>query len=458
MFRESTIGFSNNAAANLSILNYVKKYGFYFTGQHILPMINRYLLYTGFKLLGVAAFIFSQRIAHKKLLHWLKTERKIPPAATRAVTAVFIMFNVPLIIFLVPLSALEYVQGKIFTALVYPFYVWQFAIFLLMLTLGAIKLFHISAKRLYRLLSKNSAIEEKISVLKTAPSFQRWRNWRSFDASRRAFLRTGIVGLSAYSFVGAARGVIDRNDYEIIERKILIKNLPDEFKGFTIGLMSDVHSSAFMTKDEMDDYVAALNALKTDLVVVPGDFVNSETEEVYPFAEAFANLRAPYGVYGCLGNHDYYADVDVVAKEVNDCGVKLLRNDAVKIQKGNSFFNLIGVDDIRHQIDPNTYIESALSSVRNEQPKILLCHRPYFLETIDKYDIALTLAGHTHGGQIVLAHVGDIYLTPAALVSKYISGLYHINNSQMYVTRGIGTVGVPLRINCPPEITKITLV
>jgi predicted MPP superfamily phosphohydrolase len=413
--------------------------------------MNRYLLYTSFKIIGVIVFALSQRYVHKKLSHWLRTEKKFPRSATMALSAIFVAFNIPLIIFFLPLSTLEYLHGKVFNILAYPFYVWQFAIFLIVLTLSAIKLFRTAAQRIYRLFLKKPEVEKRIALFKTTPSFQK------FDASRRTFLRTGIVGISAYSFIGAAKGVIERNDYEIIERKIRIKNLPEEFKGFTIGLMSDVHSSVFMTKDEMDDYVAALNALKTDLVVVPGDFVNSQTEEVYPFAEAFANLRAPYGVYGCLGNHDYYADVDVVAKVVDDCGVKLLRNDAVKIQKGNSFFNLVGVDDIRHQIDPNTYIESALSSVHNEQPKILLCHRPYFLETIDKYDIALTLAGHTHGGQIVLAHVGDIYLTPAALVSKYICGLYHVNNSQMYVTRGIGTVGVPLRINCPPEITKITL-
>ncbi|MDE3058607.1 MAG: metallophosphoesterase [Bacteroidota bacterium] len=414
--------------------------------------LHRYFLYIIFKIVGVAVFVLSQRYAYTSLVHWLRGWKKNFRIAHAAVTALFVLFNLPLITFFLPLSLFEYVDGKIFHVIAYPFYVWQFAIFLTVLTLAAIKLFRMAAKRLYRVFARHAAVKKTIAVLKTTSSFQK------FDASRRAFLRTGIVGISAYSFAGAARGIFERNQYEIIERKIRIKNLPEEFKGFTIGLMSDVHSSAFMTKSEMDEYVAALNALKTDLVVVPGDFVNSMTEEVYPFAEAFASLHAPHGVYGCLGNHDYYADVDVVAKVVDDCGVKLLRNDAVKIQKGNSFFNLIGVDDIRHRIDPNTYIESALSSAHNDQPKILLCHRPYFLETIDNYNIDLTLAGHTHGGQIVLAHVGDIYLTPAALVSKYICGLYRVNGSQMYVTRGIGTVGVPLRINCPPEITKITLV
>lgn len=414
--------------------------------------MNRYLLYTSFKIIGVVLFAFSQYYAHKKLSHVLRTEKKFPRVAAIVLTAVFIAFNIPLIIFFLPLSAFEYLHGKFFNIIVYPFYVWQFAILLIMLTLSAINLFRIAAHQTYQSFFKKPEVEKKIALLKTTSHYQK------FDSSRRAFLRTGVMGLSAYSFVGAARGVIERNDYEIIERKIRINNLPEEFKGFTIGLMSDVHSSVFMTKEDMDDYVSALNGLKTDLVVVPGDFVNSMTEEVYPFAEAFANLHAPYGVYGCLGNHDYYANVDVVAKVVDACGVKLLRNDAVKIHKGNSFFNLIGVDDIRRDIDPNIYIKSALTAVHNEQPKILLCHRPYFLETIDTYNIDLTLAGHTHGGQVVLAHIGDIYLTPAALVSKYVCGLYNVNSSQMYVTKGIGTVGVPLRVNCPPEITKITLV
>ncbi|MGA7160528.1 MAG: metallophosphoesterase [Bacteroidota bacterium] len=270
-------------------------------------------------------------------------------------------------------------------------------------------------------------------------------------------MKTGAVALSAYSFIGATKGLIDRNDYDIIDRTVRIPNLPDEFKGFTIGLMSDIHSCVFMKKPAMDNYVAALNSLKTDVIFVPGDFVNSETEEVYPLAEAFSALRAPYGVYGCLGNHDYYADVDVVAKEVDGCGVKLLRNDAVKINKGSSFINLVGVDDIPINGTPDTYLDRALSSVQNTNPRILLCHKPYYLETFADRNIDLTLAGHTHGGQIVFANIGNMIVCPAALFSKYVWGLYKFGKSQMYVTRGIGTVGVPIRINCPPEITKITL-
>ena len=288
-------------------------------------------------------------------------------------------------------------------------------------------------------------------------SLQTNSNFEKFDNSRRVFLKGSAVALSAYSFIGATKGVIDRDDYEIVERTVHIRNLPDEFKEFTIGLMSDIHSSVFMTKEEMDDYVSALNGLKTDVILVPGDFVNSQTEEVYPCAEALSALRAPYGVYGCLGNHDYFANVEEVAKRIDGCGVKLLRNDALKIQKGNSFLNLIGVDDIPMSGGVEPYLERALSSVRNPNPRILLCHKPYYLDSFATHNIDLTLAGHTHGGQVVFAKIGNTIISPASLFSKYVWGLYKSGESQMYVTRGIGTVGVPIRVNCPPELTKITL-
>jgi predicted MPP superfamily phosphohydrolase len=280
----------------------------------------------------------------------------------------------------------------------------------------------------------------------------------TFDSSRRLFLQKGILGLSAYSFAGATQIADENNFCEIHRKTITIPRLPDEFKGFTIGMMSDIHSSIFMNKDDMNEYVAAMNRLETDLIVVTGDFVNSQTDEVYPFAEAFSNLKSPNGVYGCLGNHDYFAkDVERVAKEVDGCGVKLLRNDAVKIQKGNSFFNLVGVDDIGRNTDPKDYMTRALAFAKNVQPKIMLCHKPYFFQEAKDLGIDLTLSGHTHGGQIVFGLIDRTPIALAALFSKYISGLYTIDQSHLYVNNGIGFTGLPIRINCPPELTVITL-
>lgn len=283
-------------------------------------------------------------------------------------------------------------------------------------------------------------------------------HFKKFDASRRSFLQKGVIGLSAYSFIGSAAGVVSKDQYDLIYQTVKIPGLPEEFKGFRIGMLSDVHSSVFMNKEDMSEYVHAMNELKTDLVVVTGDFVNTRTEEVYPFAEAFSELTAPHGVYGCLGNHDFFArDVERVAREVNDCGVKLLRNDAVKIQNGNSFINLIGVDDIGRNVNADEYITRAMGSVKNEQPKILLCHKPYYFQNAKNFNIDLTLSGHTHGGQIVFATIDRTPISLATFASKYVAGLYELENSQLYVNRGLGSVGIPFRINCPPEVTVLTL-
>jgi len=413
--------------------------------------MNRTTGFFIFRVLVTLLLFAIQWYLHKRFLSSIKGNGKFPPWTSRLVSFLFLLFNSPLVVILFHQVYLTEFSKLFLYSAVLPFYVWHGATFFIFLVLGILRLLQLPFDAISQMLKLSQPLQRKIIAMKLTPGYEH------FDKSRRLFLKTGAVALSSYSFIGAAKGVIDRDEYDIIERTVRIANLPEEFKGFTVGLMSDIHSSAFMTKPEMDDYVAALNNLKTDIIFVPGDFVNSQTEEVYPFAEAFSALRAPYGVYGCLGNHDYFANVDVVAKEVDACGVKLLRNDAVKIQKGNSFINVVGVDDIPMSGKPETYLARALSSVQNSYPKILLCHKPYFLETIAGHNIDLTLAGHTHGGQVVFAKIGNTYISPATLFSKYVWGLYKFNNAQMYVTRGIGTVGVPFRVNCPPEITKITL-
>ena len=400
----------------------------------------------------VASLLFAvQWYLYKRTRVFFDGGVKKFPRTPAIVASVFLLFNFPLFLLVfIRISTTAFPIPFLYCG-VYPFFVWHAATFFIFLMLSVLRILKLPLDVLLLTSKAISPLNKRIVAMKSTSSFTR------FDDSRRAFLKTGALVMSGYSFIGATKGIVDRDDFDVVERTVLVRGLPDEFKGFTIGLMSDIHSSVFMTKPEMDTYVNALNALKTDVIFVPGDFVNSQTEEVYPFAEAFSALRAPSGVYGCLGNHDYFANVDVVAKEVDACGVKLLRNDAVKIWKGSSYINVLGVDDIPMSGTPETFLGRALTSAQNDQPKILLCHKPYFLETFAAHNIDLTLSGHTHGGQIVFAKIGNTIVSLASLFSKYVWGLYQFNDAQMYVTRGIGTVGVPFRINCPPEITKITL-
>ncbi len=396
--------------------------------------------------------LIGQVYLYYRFRNYLRNANILPVWFEKTLIPIFVLFNLPLIFVYFYIWQLTHFPPEILSVLT-PFFIWHISTLFLFVILALINAIKLPFTLSYRAITFHPIIKSKVNIMKETPGFKK------FDATRRSFLQKGVIGLSAYSFMGTTVGVVDGSDFEVINTTITIPNLPKQFKGFTIGMMSDIHSSVFMNKEDMDGYVLAMNALKTDLIVVTGDFVNSQTEEVYQFAEAFSNLKSPYGVYGCLGNHDYFAkDVELVAKKVDECGIKLLRNDAVKIEKGESFFNLVGVDDIGRNVKPDDYITRALSSAKNDQPKILLCHKPYYFSNAKNLGIDLTLSGHTHGGQIVFGKVDGTPISLAAFASKYIAGLYTLDKSQLYVNKGIGSVGVPFRINCPPELTVITLV
>lgn len=285
--------------------------------------------------------------------------------------------------------------------------------------------------------------------------------------TRRVFLHTSILGMTGLALTSFTKGIAHRDDIEITYRDFAIPNLPKAFEGKTITFLSDIHSGPFMGLRELKKIVAIVNGLQSDIIVIPGDFVTSEPEEVHPFADAMAGLRAPFGVYACTGNHDFYAGVDKVSRGVENIGFRLLRNENTAITIDGQSLWLIGVDDndsktISQYVEgkPAPHIEAAWRGVPENAASILLCHKPYQFEDFAKTNVGLVLAGHTHGGQIVLARFGQSAIAFSTLASHYVNGLYlpHSNSkTQMYISRGIGVVGIPIRLNCPPEITKITL-
>ncbi len=394
-----------------------------------------------------------QLLVYSRARRWARTRFPGSAGVRTLLTALFALFGLGLCVALFLGSVASLLPRWIPALLARPFYIWEGATLGLGLAILA-GIIVASPLRLARTL---------LSRLPwTAPGYRRMTENPAvvrFDASRRAFLLRGMEGLTAASFVGATYGVLaGSSGYEFTEASFTVRDLPPPLDGFTIGLVSDVHSSSFMTKKQMDGYCAALMSLGTDLIVVPGDFVNSQTEEVYPFAESFSALHAPCGVYGVLGNHDFYApDPDRVAREVDACGVKLLRNDNVIIGKNGARFALMGIDDVGRSDRATSHMQSAARGVPDALPRLLLCHRPYFLEEAAAMGMDLVLSGHTHGGQVVLGRIGPVVITPAAIASPYVWGKYSRGRTQMYVSRGIGTVGLPMRVNCPPEVTRITL-
>ncbi|HXG68969.1 MAG TPA: metallophosphoesterase [Blastocatellia bacterium] len=280
---------------------------------------------------------------------------------------------------------------------------------------------------------------------------------QALDLSRRRFLRMALTAVASMPFAASAYGAVAARFSKTIERVVVpVPGLPPQLDGLTIVQMSDIHSGLFMTEARMSQYVRLANSLKPDLIALTGDFVSTKREQVPPFINAISALKAKYGVFGCLGNHDEYAlGEKLLAQGFARAGFQLLRNKNRLIDVNGAKLNVIGVDYIGIS-SSGERLKAALAGVNLDGTTILLCHTPYPFEQAAKMGIHLMLAGHTHGGQISLT-LGDMILTPARLATAYLAGLFRIGDTHLYVNRGLGTSGPPIRINAPPEITHITL-
>jgi len=360
----------------------------------------------------------------------------------------FVLFNLPVFYLTFFRPPASYLSDLVVWAVLYPFYVWQFSSFIIVLLILVGKTIGLPFAAVFGILKVFPYTKEKLKIVSSTTGFQK------FDKSRRAFIRAAFWGSSAYVVGSSAYGVFLRNKYELVERRLMLQKLPPTLNGLTIGLISDIHAGAYMAKEEIDQYVRVLNSWKPDLIFVPGDFVTILPNEIYPVIESLSDLRAPLGVYGCLGNHEFYTGApDQLTKRLEDAGVRILRNENLRVRHKGADFTLLGIDDLRH----GDNFPAAMSGVQENEFKILLCHKPYFFPRAAESAIDLVFSGHTHGGQVVFVKVGDFALAPATFVSPYVAGLYEMGQSQMYVSRGVGTIGVPFRINCPPEVTKLVL-
>ncbi len=414
---------------------------------------SRNVGYTFFLVILPLLLLSLQFLLYRILRRWMKEHLRAPRAARRIVAGLFLVFDLALVLALILRPDMRRFPEWFQIAGVFPFILWHASGFFLAFLLGLWALIAGGVKLFLRFLRLFRPVREKARTLAATPQYRR------FDASRRTFLRRSAYVVAAASIGGTSYGMlVGKNQREVTTTEIPVYGLPNEFDGFVLAMVSDIHAGAFMLTRQMREYVSIVNDLGADLTVVPGDFVTGKVDEVYPFAEAFSELRAPHGVYGVLGNHDFYTgDPDRVAREVEKAGIHMLRDASVTIRRGSSSIVLAGVDDVGRNDRAPVKLYKALASVPKGSATVLLCHRPYYLPQAAARDVGLMLSGHTHGGQIVLGRFGNAVLTPAAFASPYIWGLYTSRNTRMYITRGIGTVGLPMRINCPAEISKIVL-
>jgi len=282
---------------------------------------------------------------------------------------------------------------------------------------------------------------------------------------RRRFLEAGANAVVAAPFVAGAYGLLyGRLNLQITRKPVRLARLPKAFAGFRIVQLSDIHIGPFMPEDEIRKYVGIANELKPDLFALTGDFVTWDPSTQHAVVNALAVLHAPFGIFGCLGNHEAWSGTeDSITRMFHDVGIRILRQERVAVSTGGESFNLIGVDfeTRRHMVPGNerfvrTYLEGVESLVTPDTANILMSHNPDTFDRAAGLGIGLSLAGHTHGGQVALEFVSP-EIAPSRLVTPYVAGWFEKPGGQLYVNRGIGTIGVPIRIGAPPEITVYEL-
>jgi uncharacterized protein len=272
--------------------------------------------------------------------------------------------------------------------------------------------------------------------------------------ARRRFLKQTAVVVSAAPFVAGVYGLLyGRLDVEVTHRHVRLARLPKAFEGFRIAQLSDFHISPFMSADQILRCVTMANQLKADLMVLTGDYLSWDPAAQDEVVQTIAGLRAPYGIFGCLGNHETITQTEQSITGLFAAhGIRILRQERAPIRLGGDALNLIGIDDSQPSLDVIAHL------VMPDTVNILLIHEqePDGFDQAVKFGIDLTLAGHTHGGQLSLEflHRG---LCLSRLISPYTSGWYEKSGGQLYVNRGIGTTILPIRLGARPEITILEL-
>ncbi len=274
--------------------------------------------------------------------------------------------------------------------------------------------------------------------------------------SRRQFLRTaGTAMISAPVAFTIGASASTAHDYQINRLRLHYPNLPAGLNGFRIVQLSDIHSGIYMTEQQMRDIFHLANEQHPDLVAITGDFVDNSPSEIPALYRTITDLKAGYGVYGCLGNHDHYASAPLVSSALRQQGVNVLTNDRRTLRINGESLTLLGVDDSEAGTPNATRIDQAVQNTPGDSFRMLLSHRPDLFNDARDRGIDLTLAGHTHGGQIGFEVMG-VPFYPIHLFHEYAKGLYEIGDQKLYVNVGIGMVGVPVRM-VRPELTVIEL-
>ena len=303
----------------------------------------------------------------------------------------------------------------------------------------------------------------------------------TFAISRRGFIR-GSVGM----LIPAMYGVADYGAYDSLddldvspEIAIPIPHLPRSLDGMTIVQVTDLHVGPYIRERELQHLVSVINELRPDIVAITGDILDRHLSSLPETVHGLAGLKPSLASYAVLGNHDIYADQYSfnahhrggvkIAKGMEEAGIRTLRNEVVMLGEGSERLALLGLDWLSadpsspsfysyKDVETRRELAAMTASLSPETPKVLLAHHPDSFTDAKPLGIGLTLSGHTHGGgQVLVGHLNGVPLGIGLIRFKYLSGLYEEQGLSCYVNRGIGYLGVPIRINCPPEVSRFRL-
>lgn len=275
--------------------------------------------------------------------------------------------------------------------------------------------------------------------------------------TRRAFLQRMLVAGLGLGLAGVGCGsyarLLEPRWLDVEEVTVPLARLPQSLDGLSVGLLSDLHLGPYLGAPELAQAVETMQQLRPQLVVISGDFVSRGSE--WQRAEALSPLgalRAPLGVFAVLGNHDHWTDAAWVAAVVQGQGITVLSNSARRLSDAGQGLWLAGVDSIWVGAED---LPRALAGVPDDTCKLLLVHEPDFADKAARWAIDLQLSGHSHGGQVRLPLLGAPLLPLWG--QKYPIGLQRAGDTWVYTNRGLGVIDPPVRFNCPPEVTLLTL-
>ncbi len=238
--------------------------------------------------------------------------------------------------------------------------------------------------------------------------------------------------------------------FVVREERVTVRGLPAALAGFTIAHLSDLHGGSFLGSGDLEHVVAAVNVRRPDLAVITGDFITHDWSEALPLVDDCARIRASHGVFAIFGNHDYRGrHEDRIADAFGVRGIRFLRDECVKLCVGNATLALVGLEDLEEAKAVD--LAKARATVTADEVEILLCHNPSSARILARPGCAVILSGHTHGMQMDVPYL-------RTLGPKHPGIRVEIGTTTLIVSRGLGVVGLPLRLFAPPEIVFVTLV